>query len=511
MRFNTSSIPQLAILRSIKEKLHISSRYSTEYRWATLLGILVLIPFLSVSMLGLYNYRIMESAREIERFERSQADIQIFQQQLSLQVVKLTQYFDEVITATHTESGFDGIRRLTNNEPLFALIAPFPDDELIIANSEQTISYVEKSILIDTTAERVWARDYLLDQQMDSVWSPIRSIVGNAYLYCWRKTNNSGFCVLLPTSEVYKRLWQSPLLRQANLNIQVKDSFMQPIGNHHSTKKQSNSMININGLVLNLSASFDKDESELMSEFWLILAMTLPLLGLAITIAWMIFISHSKQTNTAKKLLHGTQEIAHELRTPLSNISLYIGLILHKNSTKEQLEYGEVITNEMQRITRIIDNATALMRGKQPEQYEYGNPSSLLNELASQYRLSLAESGCTLTVDSSLNSNYFYPKHAVEHVLLNLLNNAKKYAPEQKVILGLKCENDVLSVWVENCVVDGAMLDSDKSCLKQPSGLGLGLMSCRRIVKSLGGGFDCAINKYGRCYTAYFPLKGDKG
>ncbi len=510
MPLSTSSFPHKAMIRFFKKKRCFSSLYNAENRWAILLGTLVLIPFLSVATLGLYNYKIMESARDIDRFERAQIDIEIFQRQLTQQVNKLTLYFNNVVLTTHSNNGFDGIRRLANNEPLFASIAPFSDDGLQLANSEQTITHVEQAIFTDTIAERTWAQNYLLEHKINSVWSPVRSIIGNAYLYCWLQKGNSGFCILLPVEEVYKILWKSQQLQQANKNIHIQDSFMQTIGVNQAPKRQQTStMINIDGLILNISASIEKDESELISEFWLILAMILPLLGLAITIAWMIFLGHSKQKKMAKKLLYGTQEIAHELRTPLSNINLYIGLILHKNSTQEQLEHGEIITNEMQRITRIIDNATALMRGNQPEQYEYGNPSNLLHELADQYRLSLLESGCLLTVDCPISLNCFYPKHAIEHVLLNLLNNSKKYAPGQQVVLGLNCQSDILSVWVNNFEVNHSALDSDKTHLKQSHGLGLGLMSCKRLVNSLDGRFECVINKNGRCYTAYFPLRGE--
>jgi len=211
----------------------------------------------------------------------------------------------------------------------------------------------------------------------------------------------------------------------------------------------------------------------------------------------------------AKKLLYGTQEIAHELRTPLSNVSLYTGLILQKNATKQQMEYGEIIDNEMRRITQIIDNAIALMRGNQPEQYEYGNPAALLNKLTNQYRLSLAQSDCTLTVQctATSTSNCFYPKRALEHVLMNLLNNAKKYAPGHQVLVGLKCQNNMLSLWVENLIENASVLDANKTYRKQLSGLGLGLISCKRLVTSLGGSFECIINKNGRRYNANFPLK----
>lgn len=508
MGLSASSLSQIAVIRFIKNKLRLSSLYKTENRGAILLGILVLVPFLSVSTLGLHNYKLMDSARDIERIERTQINIQIFQQHLTQQVKKLTQYFARTVLTVHAENGFDGVRRLANNDPLFALVTPFSNDESVFSDIEQGISHVEKAILTDTIAEITWAQNYLSEQQVSSVWSPVRSIIGNAYLYCWQQSSKHGFCILLPTTEVYKRLWQSQLLQNANQNIYIQDSFMQTVGVNQTPKlKQSVSIVNIDGLILNLSASSEKEESESISEFWLILAMILPLLGLMVAIAWMIFLSHKKQSRMAKKLLYGTQEIAHELRTPLGNINLYIGLLLNKNSTPEQLAHGEIITNEMQRITRIIDNATELMRGNQPKQYEYGNPSVLLNELQSQYRLSLAESGCILTVKSTITESYFYPKHAVEHVLLNLLNNAKKYAPEHQVVLGIDCHNDQLSVWLKDYAVNISTLDSDKTHLKQSSGLGLGLMSCKRLVKGLGGSFECIINKKGRCYTANFPLR----
>jgi len=507
MRLTTSYLSYMAIVSFFKSKLH-SSLYKTENKWIILLGVLVLIPFLSISTLGLHSYRVMESARAIERFEKSQIEIKMFEQQLTQQVAKLTKYFNDTVLATQAKRGLEGIRFLANSEPLFALITPFSKNLSVIFNSEQTISPVEKAILSDIMAEITWSQNYLLRQQAKSVWSPVRSIIGNAYLYCWRQKLNSGFCILLPTVELYKKLWQSQELQQANKNIYIKDSFMQAIGANTEVKQdQASTIINIDGFILNLSASIEKDQNESTSELWLILAMTLPLLGLAITIAWMIFTSHRKQTRMAKKLLYGTQEIAHELRTPLSNVSLYTGLILQKKATKQQMEYGEIIDNEMQRITRIIDNAIALMRGDQPEQYEYGNPAALLEQLAEQYRLSLVQSDCTLTVQRSTTSNCFYPKRALEHVLINLLNNVKKYAPGHQVIVGLECQNNRLSLWVENYMVKSSVLGSNKTHIKQLSGLGLGLVSCKRLVKNLGGNFECTINKNGRRYSASFPLK----
>jgi hypothetical protein len=510
MRSTICSVPFLAIIRFIKNKFHTSSRYRTENRWVILLGVLVLIPFISVSLLGIHSYNILESTRDIERLERSRIEIKLFQQHLTKQVTTLAQYFHEIVLAAYSDNGTDGIRHLANNDPLFLLIAPLSYDALMLTNAGQTISHVEESILKDTLAERVWAKKYLLDQNVDRVWSPVRSIFGNAYLHCWQQNSENGFCVFMPTEEVHKRLWQSELLQNVNQNIHIQDSFMQTIGTHHSGMKQSSTMINIDGLLFNLSFSLEEIESESVSEYWLILAILLPLLGLAIAIAWMIFLSHTKQIKTTNKLLHGTQEIAHELRTPLSNINLYIGLILHKYSTVEQLKYGDIITQEMQRITRIIDNAIELMRDKQPEQYEYGNPLNLLNEMANQYRLLMAKSGCELTVECTITLSYFYPKHAVEHILLNLLNNAKKYAPGEQVVLGLNCENNRLFFWVKNYRTNVQNSDCNKVYLKQSSGLGLGLMSCKRLSVSLGGGFDCKINKNGRCYTAYFPLKEEK-
>ena len=494
----------------LKKALHFSSLNNSENKWAILLGVVVLLPFISVSILGIYNYKTIESSHDIERYEKSKIEINLFQHQFKTQLSQLEQQINEKVLLAFANNGSDGIRSLTSNDSLFSLIVPFSSDGVAQINHEETISVVEKTILNDTKAEMLWAYNFLNDQSANNVWSPVRSLIGNAYLYCWLKKNHNGFCVLLPAKEVYEKLWRSELLQKANKNIHIKDSFMANIGTNHLDQKRSSTSININGIRLNISASPSLNANNSISSLWLILAMTLPLLGLTIAIAWMIFLSHRKQTETATKLLHGTQEIAHELRTPLSNVSLYMGLILQKNTTAEQLEYGEVITNEMQRITRIIDNATELMRGNESKQYEYGNPSDLIDKLRNQYQLSLANSGCNLTSECKDIGNCSYPKYAVEHVVLNLLSNAKKYAPGQKVKLGVYCENNILKVWVENFNDNTLDTATDKDHLVQASGLGLGLMSCERITKSLNGRFYCEINKNGRCYTAHFPLKEEK-
>ena len=510
MPLKTIAISYLTLKRRVKTKFHVTSLYNKEHRWAILLGILVLLPFVSVSMLGLYNYKLMESTRDMERMEKSQIEISLFEQQLRQQITELTRHIHKMVLTTYTDNNFHGLRLLTQSEPLFSLIVSYSNAGMLPDKSEITNSYVETSLLTDTIAERIWAQNYLIEQQVNSIWAPVRSIIGNAYLYCWRQKDDLGFCVLTPTDEMYKMLWRSQTLQHSNQKVYLQDSFMQTVGIVHEGFSQASTLVNINGLQFTLSTLTTQNDNQISASLWLILAMTLPSLGLALTIAWMIFINHRKQIETAKKLLQGTQEIAHELRTPLSNVSLYLGLILRESMTKSQREYGEVITQEMERMTRIIDNATELMRGNQPEHYEYGNPASLVNDLVSQYSLSLAESSCLLTGECFVTTNYFYPKYAIEHVVLNLLSNAKKYAPGQQVTLGLSCKNNKIFVWVDNQFVAKNTLNRHATPIKQSSGLGLGLKSCKRLAKNLGGNFTCSIHKNGRCYTACFPLKKEQ-
>ena len=56
-----------------------------------------------------------------------------------------------------------------------------------------------------------------------------------------------------------------------------------------------------------------------------------------------------------------TAELAHEIRTPLANIRLYIDLIKRKKSD-EQAHYCEVVTSEIDRLSLLIDNSILLAK-----------------------------------------------------------------------------------------------------------------------------------------------------
>lgn len=476
--------------------------------WGALLGLLIFLPFLGVLILGLQNYGMMETVRSAEKVDRSRVEVDLFHQQLDKQLLILEQSLKTKIEAADQQVGFNGLRMLNNNNRLIALAVKVNTNGRTPSGYENMSTYTELSLQKDSASEIKYSFRKLVEQNKVKVnrrgiWTPKNAIIGKAYLYCWQQNVISGFCTLITAKSLYDQLWGSEPLKKRRQQFLVNDHFNQKIASA-ALPSLHQFVINIRGLIFSVSLATEWTDEKPISNVWLFMAMIFPLLGLALAIAWMIYIHHQRQAKSAQKLLHGTQEIAHELRTPLSNISLFTELIMLSKPSKERDQYGKVLENEMQRITRIIDNAVALMRGDPVSGYETGQPLELLNTTASQYKRYLQEANCSLSINCNIGDiSLHYPKQATEQILVNLISNIKKYAPNSHVTLGADYKNNTLYFWVR----DEANHTLNKKVLVKPSGLGLGLMTCERLARNFSGEFKETVNKNGRCYNVSFPLQ----
>lgn len=494
-------------LLTFKRPLPVLLASTSNIAWGALLGLLVFLPFLGVLILGLQNYNMMETVRSAEKVKKAGIKVNLFHQQIDKQLLKLEQTLQKTVQAAGQQVGFSGLSGLSNKDHLIALAVKVDATGRTPVGLGNMQTYVEQTLQADSASEIRFSFRQLTEQrqrgvEQQGIWMPKNSIIGEAYLYCWRQNKDTGFCTLIAAKDLYEKLWGTEPLKQQRQQFSIHDYFNQD-PNTAPLQSAHRFVINMRGLIFSVSLVSETVDEEPISDSWLFLAMILPLLGLAIAIAWMIFIYHQRQAKNAQKLLHGTQEIAHELRTPLSNISLYTGLIMRSEISKERDQYGKVLDNEMHRITRIIDNAIALMRGEPVTGFEKSRPQELLNTLANQYRRYLQEAGCSLSIDNSIDGVYSYPKQATEQILVNLISNAKKYAPNSHVTLGGSYANKALRFWLQ----DEANDKINNKLSAQPSGLGLGLMTCERLAHGFAGKFEVNINKTGRCYSVSFPIQ----
>ncbi|MCE9573950.1 MAG: HAMP domain-containing histidine kinase [Deltaproteobacteria bacterium] len=196
--------------------------------------------------------------------------------------------------------------------------------------------------------------------------------------------------------------------------------------------------------------------------------------------------------------------VSHELKTPLSIISMF-GELLAMGRTKsagQATEYAEIIWRESVRLARLIDNVldfAKIERGVNAYEFAEGDIGEVVSRAIelSQHRLTKAE----MTLEADIDPDLPLVKldaNAFTLAVLNLIDNAIKYAPEGKrIAVALRREGDQVALSVKDW---GPGIDLDEQDqiferfyrakavrLKPIRGSGIGLALVEHIAKAHGG------------------------
>jgi len=211
--------------------------------------------------------------------------------------------------------------------------------------------------------------------------------------------------------------------------------------------------------------------------------------------------------------------VSHELKTPLTSIRMYAELLLSKrvkDKNKTQT-YLSVIVNESQRLTRLINNVLdfgKLEQSKKTYHLTAFKMDTLLDQIIQAHSIRIQSQELKIIVQVEEGD---YPvktdRDAIEQVVLNLVDNALKYASKGKFIKFVLEKDDsfiFLKIWddgpgipkVQREAVFEKFYRVDNSLTSQQPGSGLGLSIARQILKDLGGNltFD-SMPKNGSCFT----------
>lgn len=191
-------------------------------------------------------------------------------------------------------------------------------------------------------------------------------------------------------------------------------------------------------------------------------------------------------------------DVTHELRTPLTTISGFVGGIIDGTIPKESHnEYLEVVLSESKRLSRLISNlvqVTKMENGEiKPDRTNFD-----ISELVRQTLIKFEMIITPKNIDVSLNIPegkvvVNADKDKISQVLINLINNAVKFTPEDgKLVIDITIKKDKAYISVEN---SGPGIDEndlkyiwdrfykgDKSRGEDRTGMGLGLYIVKRII-----------------------------
>jgi signal transduction histidine kinase len=137
--------------------------------------------------------------------------------------------------------------------------------------------------------------------------------------------------------------------------------------------------------------------------------------------------------------------VSHELKTPLTAIRMYAEMLRDGLVASEQKrdDYHRAISDESERLSRLIDNVldfSRLEQGGREMRLVVGSPGDALRDMAERLRPHVEREGFTLDIEIEAELPAVrFDRDALVQVVFNLVDNALKYAApaeNKEIVLG---------------------------------------------------------------------------
>ncbi|MCR5742869.1 MAG: HAMP domain-containing histidine kinase [Lachnospiraceae bacterium] len=231
----------------------------------------------------------------------------------------------------------------------------------------------------------------------------------------------------------------------------------------------------------------------------------------------------SELQKTRDEMENFTNEFAHEFKTPITAISGFADVLMEAGDSltpEERSEYLQMISEESHRLLNLSQNTLLLTKLEamqiviEKENYD----------LAEQIRyclillgMSIDKKHIEIDMDEDLVLPYYGNQEIMQHVWVNLLNNAVKFTPENGTIRvwGSRTDDGVeVRITDTGIGMDAKTMEKifDKYYQNDPvsinKGSGIGLSIVKRIVTLCGG--EIAVKSEpgsGSTFTVRLPKK----
>jgi two-component system, sensor histidine kinase and response regulator len=208
--------------------------------------------------------------------------------------------------------------------------------------------------------------------------------------------------------------------------------------------------------------------------------------------------------------------INHELKTPLTSILSFTGLLKETVLNEEQTLFTDRISKSSDKLKNIVDDVLFIVRGEVgsiPVKIEKFKIENLFLELPSEIALSLKTKNQMLRFDfqtSDLNSDPYLLKTAIMRALQNATKFGKLQSDilvkteklsDQRISLSIQNQGPQISQHILDKLLKPFMLD--ENVMNHSVGMGLGLTICQTLMKAVGGQLEIK-NKPDGVITEFF-------
>ncbi len=218
--------------------------------------------------------------------------------------------------------------------------------------------------------------------------------------------------------------------------------------------------------------------------------------------------------------------VTHELRTPLTSIRALSEIVYDNPDMEEDLRqrYLEAVVKEIERLSHLITQVLSLERyesGRQKLNYVavafgklIGEVTEALSPLAEERHISITHQLPGQEITTMCDADL------IRQVVYNLVANAIKFAPEYsgQIEVGMEQRGAWIRLWVQDNgpgipdemreLIFDKFFQAKNQTLKKPTGTGLGLTICKKILEMHSGNIRVEGDEQaGARFVITLPLK----
>jgi signal transduction histidine kinase len=197
--------------------------------------------------------------------------------------------------------------------------------------------------------------------------------------------------------------------------------------------------------------------------------------------------------------------VTHELKTPLTNIRMYIEMLeqgIAATPEREQ-DYFHILGSESARLSRLINNVLELAKLEKKQRrfdLQPGNLQDVLSEVRTVMAHKLSQEGFTLKIDVPDDLRFAYDREVMIQVLINLIENSIKFgstSPERIIAIAAALRDGRVHISVSDTGpgIPGKALKKvfddfyrvDNALTRATGGTGIGLALVKKFILAMDG------------------------
>lgn len=236
-----------------------------------------------------------------------------------------------------------------------------------------------------------------------------------------------------------------------------------------------------------------------------------------------IYFSVKAIVDMAEKRSQFVSSVTHELKTPLTNIRMYIEMLQQgiAATPKQEQEYLEILGNESTRLSGLINNVLDLAKLEKKQRcfhLQEGDFNDVLTEVETICSHQLMQDGFTLHIQSE-QVRFTYDREVMIQILLNLIENSVKFSknlPEKVITIVVSKRKNGAEITVSDTgpgipsrsikKIFNDFYRADNDLTRETGGTGIGLALVKKFITAMGGTVSAQNNSDAGCtITLHLP------